>query len=250
MPTLTTMESGQGGLDDVSRTSDSSNSLPALRRYSLDVPSGSLSLGDEEHTFAFRESRLVSCIRLVMLGVLVASAAGTAAAVYSFTRHSEHKAFEVSFENDSKNIVESMGSALFGWLGAIDAYATYAVSVARATNQTWPFVSIPDASVHLAKVRSLSKTLVTHQTHFVTDANKKAWVDYSVSHPEWMWDAIRVQPEDKNYEGVLIEDKDVFAVPFIANNGAPANGQGLYLPTWHSSPFVPCTCGTTVSGRV
>jgi hypothetical protein len=224
------MKNGRGGLeDDGSRTNDSSKSLSIPRRYSLDVPSGSLSSGDEEDTFAFRESKLVSYIRLVMFGVLVASAAGTAVAVYNFTRQSEHKAFEVSFENDSKNIVESMGSALFGWLGAIDAYATFAVSAARATNQTWPFVSTPDASVHLAKVRSQSKTLVTHQAHLVSEANQKAWIDYATSHPEWMWDAVRVQPEDKNYEGLPVEDRDIFMVPFMVNEGGrPATGSGPF----------------------
>jgi hypothetical protein len=191
----------------------------------------------DEAAFADRESKVVSLLRLTVLSVLVASAVCTAVAVFFYTRNSEMKAFRTSFDEDSQNIVEAIGGALYLSLGTMDSYITTVVSVARATNQTWPFVTIPDAAVHLAKLRSLSKAILVNQAHFVTADEKEEWEDYASRHDQWAHDALRLQKTDKNYDGANFEsfvpDKEINSYKGLST------GKGPFLPSWHAYPFIP-----------
>jgi hypothetical protein len=191
----------------------------------------------DESAFADRESKVVSLLRLTVLSVLVASAVCTAVAVFFYTRNSEMKAFRTSFADDSQNIVEAIGAALYLSLGTMDSYITTIVSVARATNQTWPFVTIPDAAVHLAKLRSLSKAILVNQASFVTADQKEEWEDYASKHDQWAHDALRLQKTDKNYDGANFEsfvpDREISSYKGLSA------GLGPFLPSWHAYPFIP-----------
>jgi hypothetical protein len=241
-----------GGVKESNRFSDSSSGDSHLRRKGHDADEARSrsshsdpSINLEEQDYAHGDSKLVSCLRLIMLFVLVASAVGTALAVHHFTSKAEREAFDASFELDAANILESMGSALFLWLGTMDAYATHAVSAARATNQTWPFVSVPDGAVHMAKLRSLGKALIIHQTPLVTREQRADWERYTASNHQWAWDAVRVQPEDKNYQGATYDDVYSERSPTIGDFSGIAPYADQYLPTWQSSPFVPGKRGPT-----
>jgi hypothetical protein len=194
---------------------------------------------DAAAALAQRETRAIAWFRLVVLSVLVASMTGTATAIYLFLRDSEMDAFRASFINDSNNIIEAVAETLYTSLGAVDGYLVSLVSLARATNQTWPFVTVPDASVRLAKLRSLSKAVSVQQAHFVTEEQKIDWINYTQTHNQWATDALRIQKTDKNYHGPAYES---FKHPTaLRSYKGDVVGEGSFLPTWLSSPFIPGT---------
>lgn len=194
---------------------------------------------DSAEAFANRESRAVSWLRLVVLAVLVTCAACTAVAVYYYTRNSEYQAFEASFVSDAAKVMEAVGATLYVSLGAVDSYVVGMVSLARATNQSWPFVTVPDAAVRFAKLRSLSKAVVVQQAHFVTLAQRPEWENYTLTHDQWAADALKVQKTDKNYHGRLYDS--YLPDGTIHSYRGPSEGEGPFLPTWQSSPVVPGT---------
>jgi hypothetical protein len=193
----------------------------------------------DQAAFADRESQAVSYLRLVVLAVLVTTAACTAIAVFFYTRNSELRAFRASFKNDSQHVVEAVASSLYLWLGAMDAYVVSAVSIARATNQTWPFVTIPDAAVRLAKLRSLTKAESVHQAHYIQGVSEREqWENYTAVNDGWVSDALQVQREDKNHKGDTVD-----TVPTngsIVNYFGPVTGEGPnpnWLPSWQAYPM-------------
>jgi len=74
----------------------------------------------------------------------------------SILRILKKKNFEEQFLDDAHKVLEAVGSSLYLTLGAIDALVDSMISFAHYTNQTWPFVTIPDFAVRSAKIRSLS----------------------------------------------------------------------------------------------
>jgi hypothetical protein len=111
-----------------------------------------------------------------------------------------------------------------------------AVSIARATNQSWPLVNIPDAAVRMAKVRSITKAVVVNQNHFVTKEQRAKWENFSVVNDQWASDALQIQKSDKNYNGEQYDT--INPSPYIVGVKGRVEGDGPYLPTWHSSPVV------------
>jgi hypothetical protein len=190
-----------------------------------------------EGAFAVSESKAVSYLRLCVLAVLVASAAGVAIGVFYFTRNSELDSFEASFSDDATKVAEAVSSSLYTTLEAADSYLVNTVSYARSIDQQWPFVTLPDLAVRLAKLRSLSKAVVVQQSHFVTAAQREKWENYTLNHDGWAQEALDVQKTDKNYHGAV---HDTFiSEGIIRSYTGPSEGEGPFLPTWQSSPVVP-----------
>jgi hypothetical protein len=220
--------------EEPSASNNSINTEAAFRRVSATLDEG------EEAAFAQKETKVVSYLRLFVLGVLVTSAAGTAVAVYFYSRNEELASFEASFLDDATKVMGAVGETLYLSLGALDSYVVGMVSLARFTNQPWPFVTVPDTAVHFAKLRSLSKAVVVQQSHFVTLEQREEWENYTLTHDQWAADALRVQKTDKNYHGAVYDSFLPDGV--IHSYRGPSEGPGPFLPTWQSSPVVPGSC--------
>jgi hypothetical protein len=191
----------------------------------------------EEEAFAVSESRAVSYLRLCVLAVLVASAAAVSIGVYFYTLNSELASFEASFSDDATKVMEAVSSSLYITLEAADSYLVNTVSHARSIDQQWPFVTLPDLAVRLAKLRSLSKAVVVQQSHFVTAAQREEWENYTLTHDGWAQEALDIQKTDKNYHGAVYDSYIPERV--IRTYTGPSEGPGPFLPTWQSSPVVP-----------
>jgi hypothetical protein len=199
-----------------------------------------------------KETKAVSCLRLVVLAVLVTSATCTAIAVYYYTRNSEISAFEESYYDDADHVVRGVGMALYVTLGAMDTYIAELIGNSNATGPEWPFVTIYDAPLHLAKLASTSKAIFMQQSHFVTAAQRQEWENYTSYESDWMEFAQQVQQVDPNLEHVTLYDPDRderggasishLNQSVIHNFNGPAAGSGPFLPTWLSYPILPCTC--------
>jgi signal transduction histidine kinase/CheY-like chemotaxis protein len=168
--------------------------------------------------------------------VLVTSAACTAIAVFFSTTNSELRAFHNSFQDDSYHVIEAVATTLYLWLGAVDAYVVSAVSIARANNQTWPFVTIPDAPVQLAKLRILTNAVMVQQNHYVYGASQREqWENYTATHAQWTNETLRLQELDKTDVGEVFES--VLSSHSIPNYNGTTTGDGPFLPNWQSSPI-------------
>jgi hypothetical protein len=186
---------------------------------------------------AKEESKNLFRLKLLVFAVLLASTIGVAVAVYRYVSNAEQASFEEHFKGDSDKVLEAIGSTLELTLGSVDNFLVGMVSFARYTNATWPFVTVPDYAVRLAKLRSLSKAVLVSQYHFVAGNERTDWEAYSVANDGWVVEGIEVQKKDENFEGKIVTD--FWTRGDIHNNADPYEAPGPYLPKWQQSPVVP-----------
>lgn len=112
---------------------------------------------EEGQAIAKSETKVVHSLKLLVYAVLILSTIGVALAVYYFLSNSEQTEFEGQFVDDAKKVLEALGSNLDLTLGSVDALVVSMVSYARDTNQSWPYVTIPDFAVRTSKIRVSSR---------------------------------------------------------------------------------------------
>jgi hypothetical protein len=211
---------------------------------------------EENPNLGLKETKAVSCLRLIVLAVLVTSATCTAIAVYYYTLNSEIAAFENSYYDDADHVIHGVGTALYVTLGAMDTYIAELIGHANDTGQEWPFVTIHDTPVHLAKLSSTSKAVFAQQSHFVTAAQRQEWENYTSYKSDWMEFAQKVQQVDPNLAHISLyfPERDGGGEASITHLNqsvihsfqGPATGTGPFLPTWLSYPILPCTFPFTI----
>jgi len=186
------------------------------------------------------EGDAVFRIRLVVILILILSTASLAFGVYRISRGAEETEFENKYYDDSSKIFEAVSSNLDSTLGAIDSFVVNMVSMAKFSNQSWPFVYTPDYGIRSAKLRSAAKAAYIHQYHLVSAEQRLEWEAFTYLHgDQWVDEALAIQEDDQAFKGPMITNYT--SVPVIYNNDGvtPYNSTGPFLPKWQSYPVVP-----------
>jgi len=185
------------------------------------------------------ETKAVYYLKMQLLALLCALAVGVAATVFFLSRSSEMQIFEEAAADDSAKILESVGGTMDMTLGAIDSLVVSITSWADHSNNSWPFVTLPDHAVKFPKVRDLSKALYICFFPFVSLAQKPMWEQYSLQLGDaWVQDAMDQQKKDVNYHGIHL-DEYYDPSPVIFSVDGPADGPGPFFPSWQAYPIVP-----------
>ena len=150
---------------------------------------GASELQHAEDRIAVSETRLVVLLRCALVIILVALTLLVSLFVYRMTKHDERDRFENFVHEQSSRIVESINHSVSMRLGAINAMATAITSHARATQQVFPFVTVPDFEVRGSALRVLAESHVIHYMPVVSDANRIAWENYALEHRSQIEDA-------------------------------------------------------------
>lgn len=186
---------------------------------------------------AQNENRAVAISRLLLISVLSFFTVGVAGAVFSYINTTEINAFEAHIQEASDKVFESIGSTLALSMGAADMLTVNLVSFAAATNMTWPYVTMPDHAVRLAKFRSLIGCLVVQQYQYVTDDAREEWEKYSLENGDWVSETLEVQKADPQFKGVHTEDY-IYPTRIHYAGENTTNNTGPYAPTWQTYPKV------------
>ena len=111
---------------------------------------------------------------------------GAATFTYIFTSKAEVAQFEQQFEEDAQKIMQSIGASVDSTIAAVDAFAIGLLSFARDTNQTWPFVTIPDLEARTSKVLALTKAIIIFEFMVVKPEERSRWETYTAEKgPVW-----------------------------------------------------------------
>jgi hypothetical protein len=172
----------------------------------------------EEEQLANKETKMVGRLKIVVLLVLMFSAIGVALSVFFYVRNSELDAFEESFNSDGVKVLSSLGANLDLTMEAMDSFAVSILSFARETNQTWPFVTIPDFAIRAGKLLTLSSAFYVNIYALIYDQDqRKEWEQYTASHNQWVDESIAIQENHDGYTGPIIKNYTNFNV--IHDNG-------------------------------
>jgi hypothetical protein len=140
-----------------------------------------LSVSSRREELASKESRAVTKLKLLVFGSLFCSMVAVALVAYFLTSQAEQDNFELKFHDDANKLLGNMGQNLQRTMEAADAFITSITSYAAHTNQTWPYVVIPDFAVRAEKVRSLCGAVYLNTYQFVEHAQRKEWENFTAS---------------------------------------------------------------------
>ena len=121
---------------------DDDNSFPTSSKESLERP---LSRRESRvfHDFSAKDRKVAGVRRIIYVAILLLGL-GVAFLVYFEIDSQERDAFESHFQEDAAQVLQSFTLTIDLAFGALNTFALSMASFARATNQTWPKVMIPD----------------------------------------------------------------------------------------------------------
>jgi hypothetical protein len=142
-----------------------------------------------------------------------------------------------------------MGNSFDSALGALDSLAMSFVSVARISNQSFPFVSIPQFGIHVSKTIPLTGGLITNLIPVIKFEQREEWERYAAANNSylsvWVEESFRLQDKWSNFYGPMPQNKtwqsnDVIHSDFgdIRYNVSRSGRLDVYLPSWQSFPLV------------
>jgi hypothetical protein len=183
---------------------------------------------EKEPALAKTETNTIRGLKLLVLLVLSISAIAVALTVYFYIRASETRDFEDQFEDDATKVLAAIGASLDSSLAAVDAFVVSIVSYAKATNQTWPFVTIPDYAVRAGKIRSLSNAVVIGTYPLVKTEDRKEWERYTAENNYWVEESIDIQERDSSFMGPIIREYETWDVIYGGDEWGMMEHPGVY----------------------
>jgi class 3 adenylate cyclase len=210
---------------------------------------GAPSKEKEEAIIAREENAAVLTSRIIVLAVLVLSTSAVAFAVYYYINKTEQTDFESQFVGDSYKVFQALGSVLDLSLGTVDAFVVSMVSYASSSNSTWPFVTLPNHAVRVAKIRSLSKAFIIQQYQFVAEEDRADWEIYANENKGWVEDVLVTQINDDIFQGWKnVTEFDPTSPGIVYGTGLVEPNSGPYTPSWQGYPLVPTFLGYNWNG--
>ncbi|KAL7565588.1 hypothetical protein ACA910_014300 [Epithemia clementina (nom. ined.)] len=128
------------------------------------------------------ETRAVHILRLLLVLVLASTATLVSLGVYRYTQQEESDKFELKYQDNAQKIVQTFQDAVERRLGAINSLSTAVTSFAWHTNQSFPFVTIPDFALRGSDLRIQADAFVIHYMPLVTDENRLEWEEYALTN--------------------------------------------------------------------
>lgn len=224
---------------DSSEGSNSSNNSGSHSGSGTSMTSSRTGLTkQQEIEIAKAETVAVFRLRLVVVAVLLLSAAGIAYAVHYVSSSAEQQEFENKYMDDSTKIFETVASNLDLTLGALDNFVVGVVSLAKFAGLTWPFVTVPDFAIRARKMQSISKAAVIQQMHYVAQKDRRMWELYTLANAGWVEEGIEIQKHDEQFKGNFVDEYETYPVVWNSDGIVPYN-LTEHAVKWQMAPVVP-----------
>ena len=161
--------------------------------------------GDEvnRHGMAIgnKESKEINRFKFIVILILLAVAVISSTCVVVFIRKAEQNDFEEKFQSEALKVLESVRNSIDNTLIPLDNLAVALVSHAKAHTDEWPFVTLEDFAVRVAKILPLTDAIWITVLPVVTPEKRSQWENYSSTHDEWVVEAVVVQDTWELYYG-------------------------------------------------
>lgn len=215
---------------------------------------------DESRSLAHSETRLVQSLRLALIMLLLSMTVFVSAGVYKLTKNDEKQRFHDHVRLHSLRIVDSFHTAISERLGAINTFSTSITSHARATDQTFPFVTIQDFAVRGSDLRVQAHSHVFHYMPLINESMREAWEEYAELNRNqidqaFLDDKVRTERQDAELgitktrrletsqnatDDTPLQDgtgynSRIWSNGAIYPEGGEPDGLGWYLPLWQRS---------------
>ncbi len=239
----------------------------SISRKKGGVPQAPKTTSAGQPSLAWKETRVVNLLRCAVLTLLLVTTVVVSCGVFLYMRNNEREKFETTFHDSALQVIESFHDTLDRSLVALDSMSVQITSVAKATNQSFPFVTVPDFEVRGANFRINSGSPQLLYMPIVADEKRAQWEEYSLANrfhvdKAYANDMRLRKKQDLRFgltfpdNRILNSDERILSVvgskeptvlddgtnyhPHIWSNGAidprgdEPEGNGPYLPLWHA----------------
>ncbi|CAB9517810.1 Receptor-type guanylate cyclase gcy [Seminavis robusta] len=151
----------------------------------------------------------VRALRIMVLGLLFAAAAGVSLGLFFYATNEEQDDFETAFEIHATKILESFSNTLERRLVAFDTLANTITNYVHSTpGVEFPFVTLPNFEVAGAGYRVQGSNAIVHFMPMVTNEKREAWEVYSLENRfhidrSFLRDKTLRQNQDAAFEDLL-----------------------------------------------
>jgi hypothetical protein len=159
-----------------------------------------------ENTIAQKESREVRRYKIIVLIMIFGTSLVVAVFVRYFIQWCERINFEDHFKESAAIVLEGVGNSITRTLIPLDSISISTVSYARALNNTWPYVTVPNYAIQMAKAMPLTDAVVIQYGPIVQPEQRTQWELYASQHNQWVNESIRLQDSWDKYTGPIIYD--------------------------------------------
>ena len=133
-------------------------------------------------TLAQNETRVVSILRVAVVGVLFIASIVVSTFVYLYLKKQQQQNFHTNFQHVGKQVLSTFHSVVSKNIASIGTLSTYITSYAHITNSTFPFVTIPSFELHGNNLRITSSSHIIYYLPLVTDETRIEWEIYAMKH--------------------------------------------------------------------
>jgi len=214
---------------------------------------------DERATLAKQESQAISCLRWIVLLVLIIVGTTFAALVFHFVREEQLRQFAGDFRYYAEQVINRFNSQLKRTLDAQDTLSTDITSYALETGSVFPFVTLPDFEFKSANARITGDSTFILYLPCVKEDTKVQWETYAAAHSNHSATAYASEQTSKEeqdrsfgketpeYEGsplefiLLVENNPAF---FVTSKIWPPRANATQV-SWcfsHATFFPHCRC--------
>jgi hypothetical protein len=148
-----------------------------------------------------KESEEVHRFKFIVLLILVISAVVVATCVNIYVKKKEQSQFEEKFRTDAIKILDTVRNSIDRTLIPMDSLAVDLVSYARATNATWPCVTLPNFALRMSKVLPQTDAMAIQVLPIVKPSQRKKWEQYLTQNYFWLNETMAIQEKWDGYYG-------------------------------------------------
>ena len=178
------------------------------------------------------DTKWVRFWRFVVFGVISFVAVAVTLTTYTLLKRQEDHAFKTAFDQFSRTVRDAAVTQQFHIREAATSFADDVAIVAKATNQTFPFVTFPDFELRAGAARTQGRIEMISIGNIVSHKNADSYIDYISARYE------KVSAEGRFYNPVVNASfEPIQYSPYIAGAGFdPDIPRDQYFPLWTLSP--------------
>ena len=197
---------------------------------------------------AEKEQKWVNRSKVLVILVLLVAVAATASSIFLILRNEEEQDFQAQFQNYANQIIAVSQSNALSSFEMIESFSVSITSYASDTEQTWPYVTIPDFAARVDRVVAQSHASRFAFSPLVQPWQYGEWTNYSYGHKiDTFRDDVEYLGLNKTLSSAEMLDARTSPVIFALNFTDPYNiqsdyvniGQGPWAPFWQGHPIPP-----------
>jgi hypothetical protein len=170
-----------------------------------------------------KETKEVNQFKVIVLFILLISAVVVATCVNMYVKKKELSQLEEKFRTDASKVLDTVGNSIDRTLISMDSLAVDLVSYARATNSTWPCVTLPNYALRMSKALPQTDAMTMQVLPIVKPSQRKRWEHFVSQNYFMLNETMAIQESWDGYFGSISYDWETNDIIYGDNGDIEGN---------------------------